>query len=173
VTTDQNTDVSGGGTGAQPSSALPKVLFICTGNSCRSQMAEGWMNFLFGDHFEAFSAGIAPQTLDPRAVKAMAETGVDISDQTSKHIDDLRDIAFDLVVTVCDKAREACPVFAGGTIKLHRGFDDPPRLARSAHTEEEALAHYRHVRDEIRAFVEELPALLGQRFDPASEQAKE
>jgi len=136
-------------------------------------MAEGWVNFLLGDRLEAYSAGIAPQTLDPRAVKTMAETGVDISGQISKHIDDLRDIAFDLVVTVCDKAREACPVFAGGTIKLHRGFDDPPRLAQSARNEEEAMAHYRHVRDEIRAFVEELPALLGQRFNQASEQAEE
>jgi arsenate reductase len=133
-----------------------KVLFLCTGNSCRSQMAEGWARTLKGDLIEPYSAGVAPKGLDRLAVRAMAEAGVDISSQHSKTLVDLRDVAFDLVVTVCDDARESCPVFPGIARVVHVGFDDPPRRARGAKTEEEALAHYRRVRDEIRAFVETL-----------------
>jgi arsenate reductase len=133
-----------------------KVLFLCTGNSCRSQMAEGWARTLKGDLIEPYSAGVAPKGLDRLAVRAMAEAGVDISSQHSKTLVDLRDVAFDLVVTVCDDARESCPVFPGIARVVHAGFDDPPRRARGAKTEEEALAHYRRVRDEIRAFVETL-----------------
>jgi arsenate reductase len=134
-----------------------KVLFLCTGNSCRSQMAEGWTRALKGDVIEAYSAGIETHGLNPNAVKVMAEAGVDISGHRSKCADELKDVAFDYVVTVCDHAHESCPLFPGKTKVVHAGFDDPPRLARSAKNEEEALAHFRRVRDEIRAFVEKLP----------------
>ena len=137
-----------------------KILFLCTGNSCRSQMAEGWTKHLLGDKIEAFSAGIEAQGLNPRAVKVMAEAGVDISAQRSKTIEDLGNSTFDVVVTVCDQARESCPLFPGNARKIHRSFDDPPRLAEAANGEEEALSHYRRVRDEIRAFVETLPDIL-------------
>ena len=134
-----------------------KILFLCTGNSCRSQMAEGWARRLKGDVIEAFSAGIETHGLNPNAVRVMAEAGVDISCQRSKHVDELKDVSFDYVVTVCDHAHESCPLFPGRTKMIHQGFDDPPRLARKAKTEEEALAHYRRVRDDIRVFVEALP----------------
>ena len=137
-----------------------KILFLCTGNSCRSQMAEGWAHALKGDVIEAFSAGIETHGLNPNAVKVMAEAGVDISCQQSKHVDELKDIAFDYVVTVCDNANESCPLFPGKTKVVHVGFDDPPRLAWDAKTEDEALTHYRRVRNEIRAFVETLPEAL-------------
>ncbi len=139
-----------------------KVLFLCTGNSCRSQMAEGWARRLKGDVIEPYSAGIETHGLNPKAVKVMAEVGVDISNHRSKHLEDVRDVAFDYVVTVCDNANESCPVFPGKVRRLHVSFDDPPRLARNAKSEEEALGHYRRVRDEIRAFVERLPAALTQ-----------
>jgi arsenate reductase len=133
-----------------------KVLFLCTGNSCRSQMAEGWGRALHGNKAEFYSAGISPGQLDIRAVKIMGEVGVDISSHRSKSVDEFRGQTFDLVVTVCDAANEACPIFPGAVRKIHRGFADPPRLAVGAKTEEEALAHYRRVRDEIRTFVEHL-----------------
>ena len=137
-----------------------KVLFLCTGNSCRSQMAEGWTRALWDGEIQAWSAGIEVHGLNPLAVKVMAEAGVDISGQESKHVDTLLDIPFDLVVTVCDHAHEHCPLFPGKTRVVHRGFDDPPRLAKEAATEEEALAHFRRVRDEIRDFVKTLPRYL-------------
>ncbi len=137
-----------------------KVLFLCTGNSCRSQMAEGWTRRLKGDVIDPYSAGIETHGLNPKAVQVMAEAGVDISNHRSKHLDELRDVEFDYVVTVCDNANESCPVFPGKVRRLHVGFDDPPRLARSAKSEEEALGHYRRVRDEIRAFVENMPGAL-------------
>jgi len=137
-----------------------KILFLCTGNSCRSQMAEGWARQLKKDSFEAYSAGVAPHGVDPRAVKAMAEAGVDISAQESKDVDTLEHIQFDYVITLCDKAGRSCPVFPVKTRLLHMGFDDPPRLAAAARTEEAAMAHYRRVRDEIREFVEKLPEIL-------------
>ncbi len=110
----------------------PHILFLCTGNACRSQMAEGWARHLKGDVLHAYSAGIAPHGLDPRAVKVMAEVGVDISDHTSKHLDALDDVALDYVITVCDHAAESCPIFPGKVAKLHRSFQDPPRLATEA-----------------------------------------
>jgi arsenate reductase len=137
-----------------------KILFLCTGNSCRSQMAEGWARRLKGDVLEAYSAGTETHGLNPNAVKVMAETGVDISGQRSKAMDELRDIPFDVVITVCDDAHESCPVFPGKTRMVHVGFDDPPRLAQTAKSEEEALGHYRRVRDEIRSYVEKLPEVL-------------
>jgi len=140
-----------------------KILFLCTGNSCRSQMAEGWARQLKRDVVEAYSAGISPQGLNAHAVRVMAEAGVDISHQRSKHVDELRGIDFDYVVTVCDDAYEACPVFPGRARVVAVPFDDPPRLAAQAGTEEEALAHYRRVRDQIRQFVQKLPEELEQR----------
>jgi len=138
------------------------ILFLCTGNSCRSQMAEGWTRHLMGGRVEAYSAGIEPRGLDPRAVAVMAEAGVDISGQKSKHVDKVREVGFDYVVTVCDHAHEHCPLFPDATRVMHVGFDDPPRLAAGARDEEEALAHYRRVRDEIRALVEGLPHSLAE-----------
>lgn len=137
-----------------------KILFLCTGNSCRSQMAEGWAGHLKGDVMDAYSAGIEAHGLNPNAVKVMAEAGVDISRQRSKLVDELKDIAFDYVITVCDHAHELCPLFPGKAKVVHQGFDDPPRLAREAKTDEEALGHYRRVRDDIRAFIETLPESL-------------
>jgi len=139
------------------SPAKLKILFLCTGNSCRSQMAEGWARALKSDSIEPYSAGIEPRGLDPLAVRVMAEAGGDVSRQQSKHVDDLRGIEFDYVVTVCGRANEHCPVFSGKTRVIHVGFDDPPRLAAGAPTEKERLSHYRRVRDEIRAFVDTLP----------------
>ena len=130
-----------------------KVLFLCTGNSCRSHMAEGFARQLRGGEMEAYSAGVEPQGMNERAVRVMREAGVDISKQRSKHVDELHDVQFDYVITVCDHANETCPAFGGKTRRIHVGFDDPPRLARSARNEEEALNHYRRVRDEIKAFV--------------------
>ena len=136
------------------------VLFLCTGNSCRSQMAEGWARHLRGERLEAYSAGIETHGLNPRAVQVMAEAGVDISSHRSKHVDELQGVAFDYVVTVCGHAHEHCPLFRGAARVVHVGFDDPPRLSADAATEAERLAVYRRVRDEIRAFVETLPAAL-------------
>ena len=137
-----------------------KVLFLCTGNSCRSQMAEGWTRHLKGDVIAAYSAGVEPHGMNLRAVKVMAEVGVELSGQTSKHLDTLQSIEFDYVITLCDQANESCPFFPGKTRRLHMGFDDPPKLTAGCATEEEALQHYRRVRDEIKAFVEELPEVL-------------
>tara|TARA_B100000809_G_scaffold215939_1_gene221356 strand:- start:52 stop:489 length:438 start_codon:yes stop_codon:yes gene_type:complete len=134
-----------------------KILFLCTGNSCRSQMAEGWARSLKEDSVEPYSAGIEKQGLNPHAVRVMREAGVDISGQTSNTVSEIGSVNFDTVVTVCGNADENCPTFAGAPRIVHAGFDDPPRLAKSAANEEEALAHYRRVRDEIRAFVETLP----------------
>ena len=139
-----------------------KVLFLCTGNSCRSQMAEGWTRILKGDQIEAYSAGVDPHAVDPRAVQAMAEVGIDISGQASKDVDTLGDIEFEYVITLCDQAHQACPVFPAKTRVLHVGFEDPPRLAAGAATDKEAMVHYRRVRDEIKAFVEKLPEILGE-----------
>ncbi len=137
-----------------------KVLFLCTGNACRSQMAEGWTRSLKGDCVEAYSAGIETHGLNPDAVRVMAEAGVDISGQRSKHVDEVCGISFDYVVTVCGHAHERCPVFPGKAKVIHVSFDDPPRLAANARTEEERLAPYRRVRDEIKSFVETLPESL-------------
>jgi arsenate reductase len=140
-----------------------KVLFLCTGNSCRSQMAEGWARQLKSEIIEPCSAGIETHGLNPNAVKVMAEAGVDISGQKSKHVDEVKGVPFDYVVTVCDNAKETCPVFPGKVKRVHVSFEDPPRLAKTAKTREEALGHYRRVRDEIRRFVESLPAGLESR----------
>ncbi|MDC7226991.1 MAG: arsenate reductase ArsC [Spirochaetales bacterium] len=138
-----------------------KILFLCTGNSCRSQMAEGWTRFLKGDSLEVFSAGIEPHGLDPNAVKVMAEAGVDISGHKSQNVIEFRDKEFDVVVTVCGDAHENCPLFLGRAKVVHVGFQDPPRmaseLAEMGASENEKLDCYRKVRDEIREFVLTLP----------------
>ena len=123
-------------------------------------MAEGWAKKLKGDEIEAYSAGTETHGLNPNAVKVMAEAGVDISGHKSKTVADLEIKEFDYVITVCSDADQNCPIFPGNAVKVHHGFDDPPRLAKSAKTEEEALSHYRRVRDEIKAFVETLPESL-------------
>lgn len=135
-----------------------RVLFLCTGNSCRSQMAEGWARALKGGRVDAHSAGTHPHGLNPLAVRAMREVGVDISRHTPKRPEAIG-AAFDVVVTVCDSAHESCPVMPGARV-VHVGFDDPPRLAKDAASDDEAMPHYRRVRDEIRAFVETLPESL-------------
>lgn len=137
-----------------------KILFLCTGNSCRSQMAEGWARALKGDVIEAYSAGLETHGLNPNAVRVMAEAGVDISGHRSQHLDELRDVSFDYVVTVCGHAHETCPVFPAGARVVHAGFDDPPKLAKDAKTEAELLAPYRRVRDEIKAYITGLPRAL-------------
>ena len=136
---------------------MTKILFLCTGNSCRSQMAEGFARALKSTQFAAYSAGIEPHGLNPNAVQVMAEVGIDISAQQSTHVDQLSHIDFDWVVAVCDHAAEQCPIFPGRAQVVHRAFDDPPKLARDARSEEEALGAYRRVRDELGAYIETLP----------------
>ncbi len=138
-----------------------KILFLCTGNSCRSQMAEGWARHLLPGLVEAHSAGLQAKGLNPRAEKVMREAGVDISGQRSKDIDAVKALPFDCVITVCGHADEHCPTFPGRPRHIHAPFDDPPQLALGAKTEEEALSHFRRVRDEIRTFVLTLPGVLG------------
>jgi len=123
-------------------------------------MAEAWTRHIKGEAFDAYSAGVTPKAVDPRAVKAMAEAGIDISTQRSKNIDSLGGLEFDYVITLCDNARESCPYFPARTRLMHRGFDDPPKLAEGVEDEQEAMGPYRRVRDEIRAFVEKMPEIL-------------
>ena len=141
-----------------------RILFLCTGNSGRSQMAEGWARHLKAGQIEAYSAGMEKHGLNPYAVQVMAEAGVNISRQCSKTLADLGPVEFDYVITVCGHAHEVCPVFPGHARVVHVGFDDPPGLTRNLSDGEEKLAVYRRVRDEIRRFVQTLPEGL-----PASE----
>jgi len=134
-----------------------KVLFLCTGNSCRSQMAEGFARALRTDDMEAYSAGVVKHGLNPLAVKAMAEAGVDISGYSSKTVDELPVTEFDYIVTLCAHANENCPYFPGKAQRIHAGFDDPPAMALDAKSEAEAMAPYRRVRDEIRQFILDFP----------------
>jgi len=133
------------------------VLFLCTGNSCRSQMAEGLCRELKGDVLEAYSAGTESHGLNPLAVKVMDEIGIDISHQRSKTTEELGNLSFDYVVTVCHGAMEKCPWFPAKTRVIHRGFDDPPELTAGLSSEKAVLRVYRRVRDEIREFIEGLP----------------
>ena len=138
-----------------------KILFLCTGNSCRSQMAEGWTRKLKGDIIDVYSAGIETHGLNTNAVKVMAEAGVDISSQRSKLVDEFRDIKLDAVITVCGHAHETCPYFPPRCKVIHVGFDDPPKMARElaarGEKKEKQLGCYRKIRDEIRAFIKKLP----------------
>lgn len=140
--------------------AKTQILFLCTGNSCRSQMAEGWVRHLKSESIDAYSAGIERHGLNLLAVKVMAEAGVDISGYQSKTVEELPQQEFDYVITLCGHAQETCPFFPGPIKRLHVGFDDPPKLAEHAQNEEEALIHYRRVRDEIRDYVQTLPQSL-------------
>lgn len=141
-----------------------KLLYLCTGNSCRSQMAEGWTRTLKNDCIEACSAGIETHGLNPNAVKVMAEAGVDIAGQKSQRIDEFKDAKIDYVITVCNHAHETCPWFPADCKVIHIGFQDPPKMAKElaaeGGSEEEQLDCYRAVRDEIKAFVETLPEAL-------------
>ncbi|WP_126380894.1 arsenate reductase ArsC [Desulfovibrio ferrophilus] len=139
---------------------MMKILFLCTGNSCRSQMAEGWARALKAEAFEAYSAGVVKHGLNPLAVKAMAESGVDIAGHESNTVDELPVTEFDYVITLCGHANENCPFFPGKVRRVHAGFDDPPALAKGVASDEEALVHYRRVRDEIREYVLGLPEAL-------------
>lgn len=124
----------------------PSVLFLCTGNSCRSQMAEGWLRHLAGNRFEALSAGTSPVGLNPRAVTVMAEAGIDISRQWSKHVNDVLLSQPEYVVTVCNRAKETCPAIYGGAATLHWSFDDP---AEAQGSDDDRVKVFRRVRDEI------------------------
>jgi arsenate reductase len=134
-----------------------RILFLCTANSCRSQMAEGWAKHLKSDTIEACSAGVRPYKVSQRAIAVMREAGVDISGQKSEHVDDYTNVDFDYIITVCDNAEEQCPVFPGKTKAIHQQFDDPAAVVG---TEEQVMAEFRRVRDEIRAFVETMPGSL-------------
>ena len=136
------------------------VLFLCTGNSCRSQMAEGFCRALRGDSINAYSAGIETHGLNPSAVAVMAEAGVDITSQKSQLLSELAAVTFDYVVTVCSHAHETCPVFPAEATVVHVGFDDPPRLAKSLPPGTDPLDCYRRIRDEIRNYIKTLPESL-------------
>jgi arsenate reductase len=130
-------------------------------------MAEGWARHLKSGLLDAYSAGTHPKPLDPLAVRAMADVGIDIAIQQPKSLADVQHLPFDYVVTVCSDAHETCPLFPGRARVIHRGFDDPPRLAATAKNPEEVMGHYVRVRDEIRAFIEQLPeVLLDEKGDP-------
>lgn len=137
-----------------------KILFLCTGNSCRSQMAEGLASFYHGEKHQFFSAGIEKHGMNARAIKVMQEIGIDLSTHTSKTLEDLGQIQFDVVFTVCGHANEHCPLFPGKAKVLHVGFDDPPKLSVGLTDEEQILSHYRRVRDEIKVFVMDLEKYL-------------
>jgi arsenate reductase len=138
-----------------------KILFLCTGNSCRSQMAEGWANHLLGDKVQAWSAGIEAHGLNPHAVEVMTEAGIDISNHQSTLVSELSVKKFDLIVTVCDHAKEQCPLFSGKGKIIHHSFPDPPQLAAQTTSEKEAIEHYRSVMNEIRTFItDKLPTIL-------------
>ncbi len=131
-----------------------KVLFLCTGNSCRSQMAEGYLRDLVGERVEVFSAGIETHGLNPNAVQVMADDGIDISDQTSDHVSEFREIDFDYVITVCDHASEHCPVFHGGVHKMHQNFPDPARATGTAEEIQQAFVNTRNlIKDFCQKFV--------------------
>jgi arsenate reductase len=144
-----------------------RVLFLCTGNSCRSQIAEGWARWLKGDVMDAYSAGVAPGRLNENAVKVMAEAGVDISMQAPKHINTVIDIDFDYVVTLCDNARRQCPAMAGKAKFIHRAFEDPTFLPG---TEEEIMTAFRDLREQIKRFVEKMPECLLRPAEDGGEQ---
>jgi len=134
-----------------------KILFLCTGNACRSQIAEGWARHLKGNVIDAYSAGIRPFSVSSKAIKVMAEEGVDISMHKSQHIDEFSQIDFDYVVTLCDNAAENCPIFGGEAKVIHKPFDDPYFASGS---EGQIMATFRKVRDDIKMFIETLPERL-------------
>ena len=138
---------------------MKNILFLCTGNSCRSQMAEGWAKSLKGNEFNFYSAGTKKHGLNPWAIKVMAEEGIDISHHESNTTDELGDVKMDYVFTVCSDAHETCPIFPGGKI-IHVGFEDPPRLTKDLDRDEDILPVYRKVRDEIKNFISEIEKFI-------------
>ena len=142
---------------------MKNIMFLCTGNSCRSQMAEGFCRQYWGDAFNVYSAGTKKHGMNERAIKVMKEAGVDISSHFSKTTDELPEVTFDYVITVCDAAKESCPFFPGGKI-IHVGFQDPPALTKDMKNEEDILVIYRRVRDEIEASIKNLPEILGAKI---------
>ena len=137
-----------------------KILFLCTGNSCRSQIGEAFTHKLLGNEIQVYSAGIIAKGLDPFAVEVLQEIGIDISNHRSKTVEELKDINFDFVITVCDHAAQTCPYFPTSPERIiRRPFDDPPKLTQGLE-HSEALIIYRRVRDEIKDFVTELPTIL-------------
>lgn len=137
-----------------------KILFLCTGNSCRSQMAEGWCRSIWSHQYDCYSAGTQKHGMNERAIKSMKEAGIDLSNHFSKTTDDLSNIKFDYIITVCDAAKEACPYFPGGKI-IHIGFQDPPRLTKDMTDEDEIMKIYNRIRDEIKEAIKNLPYLIG------------
>lgn len=135
------------------------IMFLCTGNSCRSQMAEGWARKYWGNEFNVYSAGTKKHGMNERAMKVMKEAGVDISTHYSKTVEEISQLSFDYVVTVCDHAHENCPYFPASKI-VHVGFQDPPALTKGLTNEEEILAVYRRVRDEIEKFIKDMKKTL-------------
>ena len=137
-----------------------KLLFLCTGNSCRSQMAEGWCKALHKDSIEAYSAGIETHGLNANAIAVMKEVGIDLSEHCSQHVDEFKNVSFDYVITVCSHAHESCPVFSGQAKIIHAGFGDPPAMAKKIKEPERQLDCYRQVRDQIKEYIEKLPQAL-------------
>ena len=136
------------------------ILFLCTGNSCRSQMAESLAHKLYPQH-KFYSAGVETHGMNPYAIKVIEELGLDMSTHTSKHVDTLKDVNFDVVITVCDNANESCPMFIGKALKLHHSFQDPPKLTANMTNDNEKLDVYRTVRNEIETYlINELPDLI-------------
>ena len=131
-----------------------RVLILCTGNSARSQMAEGLLRHDAGDRFEVESAGTKPGQVRPEAIAAMREIGIDISSHRSKHVDEFQNQSFDYVLTVCDNAKETCPIYLGQTNRIHQNFEDPAAVQGS---DEERLAVFRRVRDQIREYLRGFP----------------
>lgn len=140
------------------------ILFLCTGNSCRSQMAEGWCRHLWNDLFDCYSAGTHKHGMNQRAIQSMKNAGVDISSHFSKTTEELPKIQFDYTITVCDSAKEACPYFPGGKI-IHIGFQDPPALTKTMTNETEIMNIYNRVRDEIKEAILILPQTLGVKHE--------
>ena len=140
-------------------SGKKRVLMLCTGNSARSQMAEGFLRYIAGDRYDVFSAGVAPSHVRPEAIEVMSELGIDLSTHRSKSVDEFAGQRFDYVITVCDNAAENCPVFPGSTKRIHWSFDDPAGVTGS---EEDRLAAFRHSRDEIRKRLEQFARSEGQ-----------
>lgn len=138
-------------------------MFLCAGNSCRSQMAEGFCRKYWGDKYNVYSAGTKKHGMNDRAIRVMKESGVDISSHFSKTTEELPKVAFDYVITVCDSAKENCPYFPGGKV-IHVGFQDPPALTKDMSNEDEVLNVYRRVRNEIESAIKNLPKTLGEKF---------
>ncbi|MFT5858960.1 MAG: arsenate reductase [Flavobacteriaceae bacterium] len=131
---------------------MKNILILCTGNSCRSQMAHGYLEHYTENNTTVFSAGVETHGVNPQAIKTMGEDGIDISANTSNHIDEYSEVDFDFIITVCDNAKERCPYFPSNAVKFHQNFPDPPKLKG---TEEEVLAEFGRVRDIIKAYCKE------------------